>query len=44
MTSKELRKEIDKRIIDIGKIQTEVSALAAKLIIVTKEEMVRDRH
>ena len=42
MTSKELRAKIDVLVGEMGVRQTEINELAAKLIIVTKEEMKRE--
>ena len=41
MTAKELRVELDRLVAEMGVIQTKVNELAAKLIVVTKEEMRR---
>ena len=41
MTGKDLRQEIDRLVAEIGGIQTRISELAARLMVVTKEEMRR---
>ena len=42
MRPKELRSEIDRLVAEMRQIQTRISELAAKLMVVTKEEMHRE--